>query len=1153
MPVLAYDKASTFYGFSARLDAVHKRIPAKLCLLCFTALLSCVTGHAQIWINEILFNPPGTDLPHEYVELRGSPNLVLGPGTYFVAVEGDTNDNPGTVQNVFDLSGRAFGGNGFLVLLQNSNSYALNSNCFALINTNGSGFGTATNTPRHRGDGGQTDLENGSTTFFLIKTTNFPALGTDIDSNNDGVPDGATFASWMVFDSVAVLDNSGLGDIGYGRINFRRNSAATVASGTIVPVSFGPEYVARAANTTNWTAGAWVAAANLNGTAPNWSLNGTDTEPGGFAGQALNHIGGANFGAANFPGVAARESGFSTDLLEGSAATDSYALGLTTVPTGNVSVRITASSQCQISTDAGATFVSTRTIVFSNTSPVSVLVRVLDDNTLDASPHLVLITNVIVATSDSVNYPTTALPALVNAKVVENDSALLSELKVNPPGPDDAPYEFIEIRGPTNMTLTNVYLLAIEGNKELNPGVASVAIDLSGERIGSSGLLLVVADGHPYTVPAGTRVYLASELEAPGGGLGNGSITFLLASSLAPIIAGTDLDAGDNGILEGLPVGNTIIDSVGWLDGGNNDRIYTPAGLVQPAGTPDAATRIVGNTNANSAAAWVFGNLEGLTADSLSYANEPTVPYGTQLTPGSVNNTAPKIICAPAFSTVIGDPTAPSLALRISDAESPVSSLAVNVTSANHAVVPDANLVINGTGTNRTLTITPISVGYSILTLTVSDGNMVGVAFIQYAASEDLRGGGRFYTGVSDGSTAIALDSNFMLVGDDENQVLRIFSRSNSGAAIVQFDMNPFLELNDLYDNGTPREIDLEGSTRVGNRVYWIGSHSHNKDFEIRTNRARIFTTDLSGSGTNTVVTYVGRYDYLKLDLMNWDATNGHGKGSNYFGLTASGAPGVDPKAPDGSGFNIEGLAMASGSTNVAYICFRAPLVPATNRVKALLVPVTNFAALATMNTSNAGMTQFGAPLELNLGGRGFRSIEGNSNGYLIVAGPPGVASGMPPSDFKLFTWNGTNVLQERGTSLTNLIPEGIVELPSAPWTSNSPVQLITDSGITVFYNDGIEAKQLGIREFRKFRADWVTLGPVVVSRPVIKSMHKSGGNYVLTWYSVAGTTYRAQSKSALSDMMWMDVAGDVTATDALATKAVPMTGATKFFRVMIP
>src|ERR1044071_1578543 len=170
------------------------------------ALFVCSGSSAQVVISEILVNPPVTDIPNEYIELRGAPNQVLTLGTYFVAVEGDTNGNPGTIQNVFDLSGKQMGGNGFLVLLQKTNSYTVNSNATLLINIGkGAGFGNgASSSIGHRGEGGQTDLENGSATFFLIQSPTPPTIGADIDSDNDGTLDGPVSASWSILDSVGI-------------------------------------------------------------------------------------------------------------------------------------------------------------------------------------------------------------------------------------------------------------------------------------------------------------------------------------------------------------------------------------------------------------------------------------------------------------------------------------------------------------------------------------------------------------------------------------------------------------------------------------------------------------------------------------------------------------------------------------------------------------------------------------------------------------------------------------------------------------------------------------------------------------------------------------------------------------------------------------
>ncbi len=1117
---------------------------------------------AQVYISEVLFNPPGPDAPNEYVELRGAPHALLPAGTYFLCVEGDLSGNPGTIQNVFDLSGLRLGQNGFLLLLQNSNTFPSAPNATLLVNTNGAGFGHGNGSSiRHRGENGQTDLENTSVTFFLVRSGSLPSIGMDVDADNDGATDGTLAATWNVWDAVAVLDSDGPGDIGYGRINFRRNTApgngATVLGGTIVPVQFTPSYVGRSGNTTNWIAAAWVAGDNFLGAAPNWSLSLSDTTPSSHGGSPLNHVGLANFGAPNVPNLVVLQSTGSTEVTEGSGS-DSFTLALNSAPSGNVTVQVAASTQVQVSTNGGVTFSSGYSVVLNNTSPRTITVRALDDTILNTSPHAVLVTCTVVATADS-NYPVGMSSAPVAVQVHENDTALLNELKVNPPGAEDAPYEFLELLGAPNGLLTNVYLLVIDGDVEANPGTISSVIDLSGAQMGSIGLLVILGDGHPYTVPNGARLFLSSELSETGGALDNGSVSFLLVSSPSPLGPGLDLDAGDNGKLEGLPMGTTVLDSVGWVDGGTGDIIYSAAKLTQGSGIPEAASRRPGNLVANSAAAWINAGIAGLDPRSLAYATQngsAYFPYGTSLTIGAVNKLAPTTSPLDPVSGVIGDPTTPAVSFTFHDPDTPAELLTVTAMSSDETVVPSRNLVLSGSGNTRSLAIFPTNVGYSTITITISGGAVEGRSTFAYAASKDDRGGGRFHTGVSDGSPAMAIDANYMFAGDDENQIVRVFSRSNSGPAILQFDLNPFLGLNDLYDDGTPREIDLEGSTRVGNRLYWIGSHSHSQDSEVRTNRGRVFATDLSGSGTNVQLNFVGRYDYLKLDLMMWDATNGHGRGNNYYGLAGSGAAGVDPKAVDGSGFNIEGLAMAPGSSEVAYIGFRAPLVPTTNRVKSLIVPVLNFATLSVSSATNPGLARFGAPIELNLGGRGIRSIEGNAGGYLIVSGPPGVASGVPPSDFRLFSWEGTadRPAQERAASLTDLIVEGIIELPSAPWTSSSQVQVISDNGITVFYNDAIEAKHLPIKQFKKFRSDWITIGPVSATRPVMRSIRHSGASSLLTWYSVVGQTYRVQWKTQLSETNWNDYPGDVVAGDVVSSKSVPVSGsAQRFFRVVIP
>jgi uncharacterized repeat protein (TIGR01451 family) len=524
--------------------------------------------------------------------------------------------------------------------------------------------------------------------------------------------------------------------------------------------------------------------------------------------------------------------------------------------------------------------------------------------------------------------------------------------------------------------------------------------------------------------------------------------------------------------------------------------VVTFSGGMLPAGTSVQLTVRVTPTSGGTVASSA-GDVIVDPGNAVSECNETanttltsaSTVIGVPNTPPAIQaaaTTTPYLAAPPAgpatVSGVLSDPTDPAATLgidfTIGDAETAVASLTVTVASNNQAVVPDANLTLTGSGASRNLKILPMGVGYATINVMVSDGTAQTSYVIQYAASAASADPAttRFLTGASDASTALAVDADTMLVGDDENQVLRLYRRDHSGLPVAGFDFTASLGLTDI-SGAVPREVDIEASTRLGNRLFWLGSHDNNSDGNPRPNRNRLFATDLSGSGATATLAYVGRYDGLKTDLIAWDNGNGHGLGASHYGLAASAAAGVLPESPAGDGFNIEGLSIApDGAT--AFVGFRAPLVPPGNRTRALLVPVTNLSALVTGNPS-AGPATFGAPIELDLGGRGIRSIECNASGCLILAGPPAGATGIPPADFRIYTWSGnpTDAPSLRTTDLTTLAAdgsfEGIVEVPS-PLTESSPIQLVVDNGDTVYYGDGVISKDQ-LANWQKSRSEIVT------------------------------------------------------------------------------
>jgi autotransporter-associated beta strand protein len=437
-------------------------------------------------------------------------------------------------------------------------------------------------------------------------------------------------------------------------------------------------------------------------------------------------------------------------------------------------------------------------------------------------------------------------------------------------------------------------------------------------------------------------------------------------------------------------------------------------------------------------------------------------------------------------SGVIGDPTDPASTLGIdftlADTDTDVNTLTATASSNNG----NATVSLTGSGSSRNLKITPVNVGYATVTVSVGDGANTTNYVVNYAASAAsvAPGATRFLTGTSDASTAVLVDANNMLVADDENQVLRLYNRQNSGLPIAGFDFTSSLGLTDV-SGGVPREVDLELSVRQNNRIFWLGSQSNADGGNARVNRDRVFATDVSGSGVATTLSYVGRYDFLREDIISWDVNNSHGKGANYYGLQASATAGVGSK--QSIGYNIEGAEFAPDGTTV-YLGFRAPQTIPANRTKALIIPVTNLTSLISGQAQ--GAATFGAPIELNLGGRGIREIRKNSaNQYVIIAGPAGDA-GASPNDFRLFTWTGnaSDAPVERNANLTALNASGsfesIVEVP-ASLDNNTQLQLLVDNGDAVYYNDGTIAKELSQNNFKKFRSDIVTVGSPLNTAPV--------------------------------------------------------------------
>jgi hypothetical protein len=445
----------------------------------------------------------------------------------------------------------------------------------------------------------------------------------------------------------------------------------------------------------------------------------------------------------------------------------------------------------------------------------------------------------------------------------------------------------------------------------------------------------------------------------------------------------------------------------------------------------------------------------------------PAIAFDTALTTHFIN--------PPYVSGVISDPTDPASTdgIVVDITANGAGILAANYTltasSSKTSVVPTANIIITKSDGTANIKIIPAAVGYANITLTMKSGSTSKTLVIDYAASaaSSTPTSTFWHTGYSDASAAIRLDSNYMVIGDDEFNDLFVSDRNHSGLPVKTFYFGDQVGLTD-GSAGDYKEADIEASTPSAafpGRSYWTGSMSNGgSSNKYEPDRNTIFATNITGTGAATSFSVVGHYNNLLTQLVTWGNANG-------YNFTASTASGHDPKTIDG--FNVEGMAIGPDNTTL-FIGFRAPLVPTSNRTNALIAPLLNFETWFN-NGKPSGNPTFGAPIQLNLGNRGIRDIVKLSNGdYIIVAGS------YEGSDMvaALFKWTGKATdapLQMTNMDISALNAEACVEMHVNGQLATNELQVISDNGSYVFYGDGTEAKDLSQNNYEKYRSDIIT------------------------------------------------------------------------------
>lgn len=624
-------------------------------------------------LNEISIDTPTTDIPYEYIEVRGPANTVLR-NVYLVQFEGTTPANAGLADYVVDLSGQQIGSNGLLVI-KAATGHATPSGTTEVID------------PRLAA---ADQLEPDSSTFALIFSPAPLTEDTDFDTNNDGTLDFGTVLPGLptpdVFDAIGWTDNdlADGGDVVYTAAVLPHNLAASDNQ--------GPGAVTRfPTNTTANDASAWYGGDLSGAVSTTLTYDPTGATANLPSGAVLTP------GSQNYPnpnGILGFE--FANYVVNEDAGTITIKVIRGSGTTGTVMVDYavggggTATSPADYTGPSGS---GTLTFVAGDAEEEFTITIV---NDLDPEAAETINLELTSATNGAALGQSTTV-ITINQNDATAPAVVLNEIETDIPVLSDGPFEYIELKGPNGQSLDNVYFLSVDGDGTASGDVTYV-YSFGSATIGSNGLLILKSPtgGHVVTTP-GTAVVTDAALTAAVGALQNGSNSFLLVYSLSPITSGGDLDSNNDGVIDS-PL--TVMDAIGWKDGGASDLVYGPE-LTQVLGTPDGASRFVGDSTPNNAASWFNGGIVGAFQNSVFYHGDNrsfNFPTGGVLTPGAPNDLLSAQAVETAFVlTSVG--FAPSLLITFAN---PITANAADFTVLDRNTGNPVPVTINvGTPSNQ--------------------------------------------------------------------------------------------------------------------------------------------------------------------------------------------------------------------------------------------------------------------------------------------------------------------------------------------------------------------------------------------------------------------------------------------------------------------
>ncbi|MFZ5814412.1 MAG: tandem-95 repeat protein [Bacillota bacterium] len=227
-------------------------------------------------------------------------------------------------------------------------------------------------------------------------------------------------------------------------------------------------------------------------------------------------------------------------------------------------------------------------------------------------------------------------------------------------------------------------------------GNVTVTMHPTPDMIGSTTITVSVSDGAATTTSSFTLTIVESN-DPPVIGPVSDQTTDE-DTILGPIdVTVSDVDTPVADLLLTATSSNTALVPNANIAVGGSDSVRTLT--ITPAANQSGSTTITLTLN------------DGLSQTTKSF----------KLTVNPVND-PPTISEIPDMTVAQGDPV-PTVSFTVGDLETAAGSLVVTASSSDTSVVPESGLKLGGTGSTRSLSITPTGAGTTIITVTVSDGS----------------------------------------------------------------------------------------------------------------------------------------------------------------------------------------------------------------------------------------------------------------------------------------------------------------------------------------------------------------------------------------------------------------------------------------------